>query len=342
MECKGTGTIYVHLPLTDIRDNQKLCQIERNIASQHYSSGMWLFEQKWQECHSKERIPSRETAEDMHLSHVMRKYMNLETYGGNAAFKLPNIRKKHQATKGAALDLREYIFDHELGRGNKIAGMDQPIQTLVYAETVDDIQDFHQKVSACTSRQKRTRSVPWCGTGKTAVVFRGAVEQNVMGMINASIALCELTNCEYYALKPKIMRTIRYFNMRQDFGQATSEQDVDLIPYQTSASDILQTLVGIMNNVLPDAFFIPDISSRSWKDSNKKRNRLLIYHQTVKLAVHIYLSTNIQQRFNDAIDEINTFPKLDVYIWKHSNMMSNKHMDIAALYQAVDLDAHVA
>lgn len=311
----------------------------KKYVTQDYLSGMWFFEQKWLEFFFKERIPSWETAEDMHLSHVVRKYLNLETYGGNAAYKLLNIRKKHQATKGKALDLREYIFDHELGRGNKIAGMEQPIQTLVYAETVDDILDFHQKVSSCTSRQNRTRSVPWCGAGKTAVVFRGAIEQNIAGMINASIALCEVTNCEYYALKPKIKHPIRYYNMRQNFGQTTSEKDIDLIPYQTSASDILQTLVGIMNNVRPETFFIPDVSSKIWADSCKRRNRLVIYHQTVKLAVQIYLNTRTQQRSDDTSA---TFPKLDVHIWKHSILFLDKHMETTALYQTVDLEAHVA
>ncbi|CCI42770.1 unnamed protein product [Albugo candida] len=311
----------------------------KKYVTQDYLSGMWFFEQKWLEFFFKERIPSWETAEDMHLSHVVRKYLNLETYGGNAAYKLLNIRKKHQATKGKALDLREYIFDHELGRGNKIAGMEQPIQTLVYAETVDDILDFHQKVSSCTSRQNRTRSVPWCGAGKTAVVFRGAIEQNIAGMINASIALCEVTNCEYYALKPKIKHPIRYYNMRQNFGQTTSEKDIDLIPYQTSASDILQTLVGIMNNVRPETFFIPDVSSKIWADSSKRRNRLVIYHQTVKLAVQIYLNTRTQQRSDDTSA---TFPKLDVHIWKHSILFLDKHMETTALYQTVDLEAHVA
>lgn len=290
---------------------------EQQFAEQDYLSGMWFLEQSWLEYFAKERPPSWETSEDMHLSHVMRKYLNLNTYGGQVALsatqKLPD--KSHHATKGHWLDLREHIFDHQLGRGNKVADVDQPIQTLVYAESVADINDFIAKLATCNdledkiAAQKRSMRglneaadldqliPPWCRAGKTAVVFRGAREQDVPRMIDAAMNLCAETACEYVSLKPKIRHPIKYFNMRECFGQ----QDTD-IPWQTGSSDVLLSLVGVLNNVLPQQFFLPDVDRTVWGDSEQtlqtKRNRLQIYHSTVKLALQIHASSRANQKWH--------------------------------------------
>ncbi|KAG1691288.1 hypothetical protein DVH05_027151 [Phytophthora capsici] len=278
-------------------------------AEQDYLSGMWFLEQSWLEYFMKERLPSWSTSEDMHLSHVMRKYLNLNTYAGRVAIgkTLPRKSKEVQATQGSALDLREFIFDHELGRGNKVVSVDAPIQTLVYAETVGDIDDYLAKLDACPMKTGSTVEVggenrseisgPWCKGGKTAAVFRGAKEQDVNGLIKAAEKLCAKTNCEYFSVKPNIRHAIKYFNMREGYGQSSSEVE---IPFQTGASDVMLSLVGILNNVLPDTLFVPDVESMWWPETDSsKRNRLAIYHRTVLLAVDIHRNSKTNGKVID-------------------------------------------
>lgn len=295
----------------------------QDFAEQDYLSGMWFLEQSWLEYFVKERPPTWETSEDMHLSHVMRKYLNLNTYGGKVALNIPKLpRKKHAATVGSALELREHVFDHQLGRGNKVANVVAPLKTLVYAEIVEDIQDFVAKVQNCRPAKKgngdrgggqnqlRTgvtndddaanaeiSQPPWCNAGRTAVVFRGATEQNVQQMIKAAEELCSLTDCEYLSVKPKIQHPIRYFNMREGYGQSSVD-----IPWQTAASDVLLSLVGVLNNVLPEQFFFPDVENVAWKESEAtatKRSRLQIYHSTVELALRIHASAKTNQKWDN-------------------------------------------
>jgi hypothetical protein len=302
-----------------------------DYAEVDYLSGMWFLEQSWLEYFVKERMPSWATAEDMHLSHVMRKYLNLNTYGGKVALNLADLPKKQfAATKGSALDLREYIFDHQLGRGNKVANVDQPIDTLVYAETVDDIEDFMLKLEECGSRATPSSfrvstelSPPWCRGGKTAAVFRGGKEQDVVGLIAAAERLCAKTQCEYLSVKPKIKHPIRYFNMREGFGQ----DDVE-IPWQTSASDVLMSFVGVLGNVQPKQIFLPDVNGLRWVEdapaarTPTKMNRLQVYHETARLAVLIYKSSPINQKWDhraNANVAETAYPKdLRVHVWQHS------------------------
>lgn len=288
-----------------------------------YLSGMWFLEQSWLEYFVKERMPSWETAEDMHLAHVMRKYLNLNTYGGNVALgvkELPN--KKHAATVGKALDLREYIFDHQLGRGNKVANVDQPIDTLVYAETPEQLLTVVDKIQACKTAGS-TGAEPWCTLGKTAAVFRGAKEQDVVGLIDAAQQLCDATACEYLSVKPKIKHPIRYFNMREGFGQETTE-----VPWQTAASDVLLSFVGILNNILPERVVLPDVSHAVWVETRatnqqpqpRKKNRLQIYHETLQLAISIHTSQPTNQKWDHRDRELDpdaAYPSdLEVLIWK--------------------------
>ncbi|KAF4321750.1 hypothetical protein BBO99_00004280 [Phytophthora kernoviae] len=270
-----------------------------DMAEQDYLSGMWFLEQSWLEYFMKERLPSWTTSEDMHLSHVMRKYLNLNTYAGKVAVgkTLPRKPNEVQATQGSALDLREFIFDHELGRGNKVVNVKAPIQTLVYAETVGDIEDYLQKLEACLSYNSsnvvnvaetdgKLQKGPWCAGGKTAAVFRGAKEQDVKGLIAAAEKLCARTHCEYFSVKPSIKHGIRYFNMREGYGQGASSVE---IPFQTGATDVMASLVGVLNNVLPETLFVPNVEDMTWPETDlSKRNRLKIYHRTVLLAVDIH------------------------------------------------------
>ncbi|ETL81763.1 hypothetical protein L917_17989 [Phytophthora nicotianae] len=290
-----------------------------DMEEQDYLSGMWFLEQTWLEYFMKERMPSWATSEDMHLSHVMRKYLNLNTYGGKVAFSAPSLpSKEYAATKGSALDLREFIFDHQLGRGNKVANVDQPIDTLVYAETPQDIEDFLLKLDACPSggeviATEVSDMTPWCNVGRTAAVFRGAKEQDVNGLIAAAEKLCAKTNCEYFSVKPKIRHGIRYFNMREGYGQAGTSVE---IPFQTGASDVLLSLVGILNNVLPEKLFVPDVESLSWLEKDSaKRNRLQIYHSTVMLAVDIHLNSKTNGKWSHRNDEADQFPVMKAFGW---------------------------
>lgn len=336
----------------------------QDMAEQDYLSGMWFIQQSWLEYFVKERPPTWETSEDMHLSHVLRKYLNLNTYGGKVALnveKLPS--KKHAATVGSALELREFVFDHQLGRGNKVANVVVPLKTLVYAETVDDIEDLMAKMAQCpgapdtteddgTVRQPLLRTAddatdldtapiveddgelpPWCTAGKTAVVFRGAAEQDVAGLVAAADALCSLTNCEYVSLKPKISHPVRHFNMREGFGQRGTD-----IPWQTGVSDVLTSLVGVLNNVLPQQFLFPDVEDVRWQEPSEsdempdprdgasrnrvpaKKNRLQIYHNAVRLALQIHANapTNFKWDHRDlATDPETAFPSdMRVFTWR--------------------------
>ncbi|OWZ10012.1 hypothetical protein PHMEG_00017201 [Phytophthora megakarya] len=285
-----------------------------DMEEQDYLCGMWFIEQSWLEYFMKERPPSWATSEDMHLSHVMRKYLNLNTYGGKVALLAPRLpRKEYSATKGSALDLREFIFDHQLGRGNKVANVSQPIDTLVYAESARDIEEFMENLDACPS-SAAPDTTPWCNVGKTAAVFRGAKEQDVKRLIAAAEKLCAKTNCEYFSVKPYIAHGIRYFNMQEGYGQTVD------IPYQTGVSDVMMSLVGILNNVLPDKFFVPAVASVEWPEQDStKRNRLQIYHRTVLLAVDIHRNskTNGKWSYNDG-----GFPTMKTYIWRN-NMVTH-------------------
>ncbi|KAE8882340.1 hypothetical protein PF010_g1762 [Phytophthora fragariae] len=307
-----------------------------DMAEQDYLSGMWFLEQSWLEYFMKERPPSWATSEDMHLSHVMRKYLNLNTYAGRVAIgkTLPSKPKEVQATQGSALDLREFIFDHELGRGNKVVSVDAPIKTLVYAETVGDIEDYLAKLDACPSLNSSivvnvgdlnntAVSGPWCDGGKTAAVFRGAKEQDVNGLIAAAEKLCAKTQCEYFSVKPTIRHGIKYFNMREGYGQANTDVEV---PFQTGASDVLLSLVGILNNVLPQTLFVPDVDLMQWPETDAaKRNRLQIYHRTVLLAVDIHRNskTNGKVIDDEKKDEwvvTDDFPsRMETLIWQRGS-----------------------
>lgn len=301
----------------------------QDFAEQDYLSGMWFLQQSWLEYFMKERPPSWETSEDMHLSHVMRKYLNMNTYGGKVALDAKTLPgKSHAATVGSALHLREYIFDHQLGRGNKVADVDTPLQTLVYAETVQDIDDFLEKMRNCPEKDSNgdlqlrigytdTDTLPpWCSAGKTAVVFRGAREQDVQRMIEAAEVLCSQTNCEYFSLKPKIKHPIAYFNMREGYGQ----QETD-IPWQTSAADVLLSLVGVLNNVLPQTFFFPYVDHIQWQEPEaaRKRDRLQVYHNTVKLALQIHANSKANQKWSHRdleADPERAYPAdMKVYAW---------------------------
>lgn len=330
-----------------------------DMAEQDYLSGMWFLQQSWLEYFVKERVPTWATAEDMHLSHVMRKYLNLNTYGGRVALsaaKLPS--KKHAATVGKALDLREFVFDHQLGRGNKVANVVAPIRTLVFAETVEDIRDMVAKIQSCRAetdmdgddpRGLRLRGAgeseeldssrdsgrgpvvvaltdddeeeqaPWCNAGKTAVVFRGAAEQDTVGLIAAAEWLCSLTACEFVALKPKIRHPIRYFNMREGYGHAGTD-----IPWQTAVSDVITSLVGVLNNVQPQRFLFPAADRVRWREpewpASRKRSRLQIYHNAVRLALQIHVNTVTNQKWdlrNLSADAETAFPSdLRVFTWR--------------------------
>lgn len=318
----------------------------QGFAEQDYLSGMWFLQQSWLEYFCKERPPTWETSEDMHLSHVLHKYLNLNTYGGKVALDVPKLpSKKHAATVGKALDLREHVFDHQLGRGNKVANVVAPLKTLVYAETVEDIQDFVAKVQSCHPAEKDTTSgqnqlrtgysdeivtndspqiplPPWCTTGKTAVVFRGATEQDVSLMIKAAEELCSLTECEYLSVKPKIQHPIRYFNMREGYGQLTTD-----IPWQTAVSDVLLSLVGVLNYVLPEQFFFPDVDNVAWKEPETamKRNRLQIYHSTVGLALRIHANAKTNQKWDnrDLETDLETaYPtNMRVFTWRKTSLI---------------------
>ncbi|POM59020.1 Hypothetical protein PHPALM_36257 [Phytophthora palmivora] len=289
---KGVWGNFGHLRATTFEGYKSWPTVGYNLSitdmvEQDYLCGMWFLQQTWLEYFMKERPPSWATSEDMHLSHVMRKYLNLNTYGGKVALHAPSLpRKEYAATTGSALDLREFIFDHQLGRGNKVAAVTQPIDTLVYAETARHIDEFMRNMDACSLRGVADASdaTPWCNVGRTAAVFRGAKEQDVEGLIAAAEKLCAKTNCEYFSIKPNIRHGIRYFNMREGYGQTGVE-----IPFQTGASDVIMSLVGILNNVLPKTLFVPDVGSMVWPETDStKRNRLQIYHRTVLLAVDIH------------------------------------------------------
>jgi hypothetical protein len=295
-------------------------------AEVDYLCGMWFLEQSWLEYFFKERMPSWETAEDMHLSHTIRKFLNLNSYGGKIAVGLSfdiQAKKQYKATHGKALELREYIFDHQLGRGNKVADVLQPIDTLVYAETVGHIEDFSAKIIACKKQRKELRrTLPWCSKkrGRVAVVFRGAKEQNVPAMIEAAKALCNQTKCTYYSVKPWIYHPIEYFNMREGFGQEQED-----LPWQTSVSDILTSLIGILNNLQPRRFYVPNIANQEWDQDlvatkSIKKNRLEIYHSTVKLAVQIYMNQRLNVKASEVPElvqkSLTGFPKTRTYIWE--------------------------
>uniref|UniRef100_K3WTR3 Uncharacterized protein n=1 Tax=Globisporangium ultimum (strain ATCC 200006 / CBS 805.95 / DAOM BR144) TaxID=431595 RepID=K3WTR3_GLOUD len=329
-----------------------------DFAEQDYLSGMWFLEQSWLEYFVKERPPSWETSEDMHLSHVMRKYLNLNTYGGKVALDPKHLPgKDHAATVGSALHLREYIFDHQHGRGNKVANIDTPLQTLVYAETVQDIEDFLDKMRNCPDHMDKDNDLnnnngnaavrigytdpenlpPWCNVGKTAVVFRGAREQDVQRMVEAAEVLCRYTNCEYFSLKPKIKHAINYFNMREGFGQ----HDTD-IPWQTAASDVLLSLVGVLNNVLPQNFYFPYVSHIQWHEPEAaaKKQRLQVYHSTVKLALQIHANSKTNAKWDHradaSADAQRAYPtNMKVYVWWKTPAT---YVEPRAMYEQLSLE----
>ncbi|GMF10693.1 unnamed protein product [Phytophthora lilii] len=110
-----------------------------------------------------------------------------------------NQRKvvEYAAITGSALDLQEFIFDHQLGRGNKVADVEQPLDTLVYGEAPRGFNAFVEKLDACSAGATRSSAAsPWCKAGRTAAVFRGAKEQDVNGLVAAAERLCAKTNCE--------------------------------------------------------------------------------------------------------------------------------------------------
>ncbi|KAJ3019353.1 UNVERIFIED_CONTAM: hypothetical protein HDU68_010707 [Siphonaria sp. JEL0065] len=127
------------IPNADYRSwpNVNINRTEFNHYEMDYLSGMWFFEQGWLEYFFKERVFSWETGEDIHLSHAGRKYLNLNTYGGLVASGKELAGKGYTATVGKYLELREHMFDHYLGRGNKIADVRPTLDTLMEMTQVD-------------------------------------------------------------------------------------------------------------------------------------------------------------------------------------------------------------
>ncbi|KAJ3382470.1 hypothetical protein HDU84_004254, partial [Entophlyctis sp. JEL0112] len=227
--------------------NVKINLTEYDHYEMDYLSGMWFIEQGWLEYFFKDRVWTWETGEDIHLSAMLRKYLNLNTYGGIVSRNAPSLPPKgHTATKGRYFEMREWLADHHLGRGNKLADVRPTIDTLVYAETAEQLSSLTSMIGSCGPDSNRW----WCGLGKTAAVFRGSCrDQDVAALISASKELCDATNCKSFALKSEFKHPIEFFNMRQNFGH-----DHEEVPLHTTVADLVPSLTGVLQNVTPRRF----------------------------------------------------------------------------------------
>ncbi|KAJ1552202.1 hypothetical protein HK405_012244, partial [Cladochytrium tenue] len=251
------GTEYRSWPNVNIDRKQ-----HPDFYEMEYMSSHWCFETAWLDYFAKERPWTWETGEDMHLSLAVRKFLNLNTYGGVLTRDAPPLPPKgHTATVGRFLEMREHLFDHTLGRGNKIADVRPTIDTLVYVEDASHIDRLIALLDACPDGDAPAggaASAAWawpCSIGKTAAVYRGsAVDQNVAALAAAARRLCARTRCESYALKSEFRHPVSHFDLRQDFGH-----ERDALPLATSAADLVPSLAGVLQNVGPAAFVYAEI-----------------------------------------------------------------------------------
>ncbi|KAJ3120338.1 hypothetical protein HK100_012838 [Physocladia obscura] len=289
---RGSG-----IPNTEYRSwpGVKINTTEYDHYEMDYLSGMWFIEQGWLEYFFKERTWTWQTGEDIHLSSVMRKYLNLNTYGGVVSRNNPNLpAKSHSATTGHYFEMREFMADHYLGRGNKIADVRPTIDTLVYIETVQNVQNLISLIQLCeTARTSAEKMAWWCNLGKIAAIFRGSChDQNVPSLIKVSKELCSLTQCESFALKSEFKHPISYFNLRQNFGH-----EHEHVPLQTSMADIIPSITGILQNVGPKKFIY---QVETCKGININQNiDSAFWSMAAKLAFEAYRNSPSNLKFSE-------------------------------------------
>ncbi|KAJ3265543.1 hypothetical protein HDU77_004809 [Chytriomyces hyalinus] len=256
-----------------------------------YLSSLWFFEQSWLEYFFKERPWTWETGEDIHLSHTVRKYLHLNTYGGTVSVNPPALPAKHySATSGHFLEMREVLFDHLLGRGNKIADVRPTIDTLVFVDSATEIHSLMSLMKTCNTHES-PRSALYCNLGKTAAIFRGSCkDQNVNELVASAQQLCKATQCESFALKSEFKHPISYFNLAQDFGH---DESVEPIPVSTRAADLIPSLVGVLNNVGPSRFLYHA------KLCELNDGRAGFWTGTVKLGFEAYLQSVPNLKFSE-------------------------------------------
>ncbi|KAJ3242595.1 hypothetical protein HDU81_000040 [Chytriomyces hyalinus] len=261
-----------------------------------YLSSLWFFEQSWLEYFFKERPWTWETGEDIHLSHTVRKYLHLNTYGGTVSVNPPALPAKHySATSGHFLEMREVLFDHLLGRGNKIADVRPTIDTLIFVNSATEIHSLMSLMQTCGAHAG-SESALYCNLGKTAAIFRGSCkDQNVHQLVATAQQLCKATYCESFALKSEFKHPISYFNLAQDFGH---DDSVDPIPVSTSAADLIPSLVGVLNNVGPSRF----LYHANLCEANDGRTGF--WTGTVKLGFEAYLQSPPNLKFSEGRHKI--------------------------------------
>ncbi|KAJ1555400.1 hypothetical protein HK405_002052 [Cladochytrium tenue] len=299
------GTEYHPWPNVNIDRKQ-----HPDFYEMEYMSSHWCFETAWLDYFAKERPWTWETGEDMHLSLAVRKFLNLNTYGGVLTRDAPPLPPKgHTATVGRFLEMREHLFDHTLGRGNKIADVRPTIDTLVYVEDASHIDRLIALLDACPDGDAPTggaASAAWawpCSIGKTAAVYRGsAVDQD-----------------------SEFRHPVSHFDLRKDFGH-----ERDAVPLATSAADLVPSLAGVLQNVGPTAFVYAEIEgdaevvaarhvdSRAWT-----KGVYGVYRGAVRLAFDAYWGTRKNVKFfeRETRGKAGDFPTTKAYSWRGGAMV---------------------
>ncbi|KAJ1556110.1 hypothetical protein HK405_006942 [Cladochytrium tenue] len=290
----------------------------------------------------------------MHLSLAVRKFLNLNSYGTKLASGAPHLPgKSYTATKGGYVEMREHLFDHTVGRGNKIADIRPTIDTLVYVEDASHIERLMELLDACPGAKAENQSVttnatqaasgqaagtppqPWawpCALGRVAAVYRGSgADQDVPALAAAARRLCAHTHCESHALRLYDSRhPISHFDLRQDFGH-----ERDAVPPATSAADLVPTLAGVLQNVAPTAFVYAEVAAdaeivgvRRVDGKVWTKGKYGVYRSAVRLAFDAYMGTRRNVKFSerDALpgdgsggdddDDDDAFPTTKAYSWR--------------------------
>ncbi|OWZ20625.1 LOW QUALITY PROTEIN: hypothetical protein PHMEG_0004937 [Phytophthora megakarya] len=141
------------------------------------------------------------------------------------------------------------------------------------AESPNDITQFMENMDYYFEFNfvVHRRCIPWGQRAKYQGTHRGCRET------------LRQNYCEYFNFKPQIQHRIQYFYMHEGFRQI----NVD-IRFQMGVSDVMMSLVRILNNVLPDTFFVLDVRNEA--------QPLQIYHRTVLLPVDIHQSSKTNSK----------------------------------------------
>ncbi|KAJ3380881.1 hypothetical protein HDU84_005517 [Entophlyctis sp. JEL0112] len=218
--------------------------IRKNSERVDYLCNLWFLKSIWLTTAFMRESPSTwYTGEDIHLSYVLQKYLNIptkvvkihqaETLSEEVAMVLKD--KPHAANKEQRVaDVRNDIFRVNFGKGFEPALGGASVQQLVF------VQNLNCAKAVISNRVHFTRAQSSC----FLITGRGNNATDIGLLKSAAKLYSEMGNCKI-RLQPKWgtePRLVRYFDLKLGLGLNNSEY-----PLSLAISDMIPALVGILS-----------------------------------------------------------------------------------------------